>query len=364
MPIEFPTSPTQSLRNNIQQLVTKYGVDELQEILGELGIKVDPTEKKNVIEDISGETVKGYFLKCPRFISLSPDTRKTYTSELSQYIKFSNQNHTSSATFRQLAEPMNIVAYLGQYEPRSNTRAKKASFLRTFFSTTLKHFFDEKIDEIKPLLEIKTDESDIPKALKINQLREVVHLSAATGNGFRNFAIIMTFLSSGIRLKELRLIKIGDIDTDHQTIHVLGKGKKGAKARRSINLLGLCILRNYIKFTFQSQMEFLTEDQLDQLYVFSRNGGNRALASRTIQYFVEKLINKATSIPENEKNKYSVHTFRHCFAVYALEAGIDIYTISKLLGHESIETTTIYLKLFDEQLKKAVEKHPFANGLK
>ncbi|TMV52630.1 hypothetical protein FE783_00065 [Paenibacillus mesophilus] len=364
MPIELPTSPLQGLRINIQQLVAQYGLDELQEILGELGIMVDPSEKRNVTEDIPGQTVKEYFLSCPRFISFSPDTRTTYESELSQYVNFSSPTPTSLATLRQLAEPMNIMAYLNQYEPRSNTRAKKASFLRTFLRISLKHFFEEKIDEIKLLLEIKTDDSDIPKAFKIDQLREIVHLAAGPGNGFRNFTIIMTFLSSGIRLKELRLLKIGDIDTENQSIKVVGKGKKGAKVKRSINLLGLCILRNYVKFTFQSRVSSLTEEQLNDLYVFSTNGGKSSMTSRNIQYFVKKIIKKATTLSEKEKDQYSVHSFRHCYAVYALEAGIDIYTISKLLGHESIETTTVYLKLFDEQLKKAVERHPFANGLK
>lgn len=173
----------------------------------------------------------------------------------------------------------------------------------------------------------------------------------------------MTFLSSGIRLNELLQLKIGDIDTERQIIHVVGKGRKGAKTRRTINLLGLSILRNYIRFTFQAQIATFTEEQLDGLHVFSTDGGISAMSARTIQYIVKNLIKMATSIPKNMKSQYSVHTFRHCYAVYGLESGIDIYTLSKLLGHESIETTTIYLKLFEDQLKKAVEKHPFANGL-
>jgi integrase/recombinase XerD len=363
MSIELPTSPMQNLRQNIHQLVATYGVDDVQEILGELGLSVDSTKTQNNIEDIPGEAVKDFFLKCPRYLSLSSSTRTTYESELAQFVKFSKPVPTSYATLRQLADPKNIVAYLDQYKPRSNTRAKKASFLRTFFRITLKHFFSERIEDLQPLLDIKTDESDIPKALKVEQLREVVHLSTAKGNGFRNFTIIMTFLSSAIRLNELLQLKIGDIDTERQIIQVVAKGRKGAKRPRTINLLGLCILRNYIKFTYQSQIIHFTEEQLNGLYVFSTDGGTSAISSRNIQYFVKKLIKMATSIPENMKRQYSVHTFRHCYAVYGLESGIDIYTLAKLLGHESIETTAIYLKLFDEQLKKAVEKHPFANGL-
>lgn len=133
MPIEFPTSPMQNLRNNIQQLVATYGVDELQEILGELGLSVDPTKTQNNIEDISGKEVEEYFIKCPRFNSLSPSTRTTYKSELSQFIKFSMPTPTSTATLRQLAEPKNILAYLDKYEPRSYTRAKRRHSYEHFF---------------------------------------------------------------------------------------------------------------------------------------------------------------------------------------------------------------------------------------
>lgn len=54
----------------------------------------------------------------------------------------------------------------------------------------------------------------------------------------------------------------------------------------------------------------------------------------------------------------SFHKSRHSFATIALSSGIDIYTVSKLLGHRSLQTTQIYTKVVDERKRKAVSKMP------
>ncbi|MBD5200745.1 MAG: site-specific integrase [Bacteroidales bacterium] len=52
------------------------------------------------------------------------------------------------------------------------------------------------------------------------------------------------------------------------------------------------------------------------------------------------------------------HCARHTFAVMMLDLGVDLYTVSKLLGHKSIETTQVYAKILDKNKKAAVERIP------
>ena len=55
---------------------------------------------------------------------------------------------------------------------------------------------------------------------------------------------------------------------------------------------------------------------------------------------------------------FSVHKLRHTFATLMLEGGCDIYSLSKMMGHSDIKTTTIYLAASAEHLRSQMTKHP------
>lgn len=52
------------------------------------------------------------------------------------------------------------------------------------------------------------------------------------------------------------------------------------------------------------------------------------------------------------------HCARHSFAIMMLDLGVDLYTLSKLMGHRSIETTQVYAKILDKNKKAAVDRIP------
>ena len=58
------------------------------------------------------------------------------------------------------------------------------------------------------------------------------------------------------------------------------------------------------------------------------------------------------------KKHITFHTARHTHATMLLTLGVDLYTVSKLLGHTNIQTTQIYAKLVDESKKKAIDLIP------
>lgn len=114
---------------------------------------------------------------------------------------------------------------------------------------------------------------------------------------------------------------------------------------------------------YSRNRETLPESDYKQLFVFSSTGGKKPITPRAIQQFVKNIIRETKSIPVDYKERLGPHSFRHTFAIYGLEAGIDIYTLAQLLGHESLNTTMRYLKMFDDQLKKAINGHPFARDV-
>jgi len=67
---------------------------------------------------------------------------------------------------------------------------------------------------------------------------------------------------------------------------------------------------------------------------------------------------KKWAIASGIKKKLSSHVARHTFATMALSNGVDLYTVSKLLGHKNISTTQIYAKIVDKKKEEAVDMLP------
>lgn len=78
---------------------------------------------------------------------------------------------------------------------------------------------------------------------------------------------------------------------------------------------------------------------------------NEHMAAGTAESIIRK-IGKRAGV-----EKAHPHRFRRTGATMALRAGMPIMTVSKLLGHESLETTQIYLDISEEELKQAHEKY-------
>ena len=67
-------------------------------------------------------------------------------------------------------------------------------------------------------------------------------------------------------------------------------------------------------------------------------------------------INGKTQTKTITRHKYYFHTLRHSYATYLRDKGVDIYTISDLLGHSQVTTTQIYARISDTQRTKAINE--------
>ena len=67
-------------------------------------------------------------------------------------------------------------------------------------------------------------------------------------------------------------------------------------------------------------------------------------------------IIKEWTIEANIEKHVTYHTSRHTYATWMLSNGVDIYTVSKLLGHKSLRVTEVYAKIIDETKVNAVNK--------
>lgn len=146
----------------------------------------------------------------------------------------------------------------------------------------------------------------------------------------RNKLIILALMDTGIRLSELTSLTLEQIKGDY--IIVKGKGAKERVVPKS-PLLGKWL----IKYLNVRESYFLYRAIPPNLFL-SKNG--KALGSATI----DKVIKEAGEHSDISFDvRVSAHTLRHTYAQYQLRHGLDIYTLSRLLGHENIAITQTYL---------------------
>jgi site-specific recombinase XerD len=145
---------------------------------------------------------------------------------------------------------------------------------------------------------------------------------------------LMTAYASGLRLSELCGLRGCDIDSapDRMCIRVVqGKGAKDRYALLTPDLLEQ--LRLYWR---TCRMGAKAGDWL----FTSRRDPSQALASGCGQYYYYTARSAAGITKEG-----GIHSLRHAFATHLLEAGIDLNSISKLLGHAQLSTTCRYLQM-------------------
>lgn len=143
-------------------------------------------------------------------------------------------------------------------------------------------------------------------------------------------AMLMVVYSSGLRVSEAAALKIQHIDS--KTMRVFVECGKGGKDRYTL-LSEACLyaLREYWKMYRPRHRDgWLFLSTYDVTHITST--GIRSAFNEAV---------KRTSITKN----VSVHTLRHSFATHLLEDGATLLQIKELLGHASIQSTTIYLHL-------------------
>ena len=186
---------------------------------------------------------------------------------------------------------------------------------------------------------IKTfSDNEIRKMMDVYNYSSYIHA--------RNKCIMAILIDTGIRNFELCQLKITDIR--ETVIYIMGKGKKERVVPISPYLKKIMIREGYLKNNIL---------HYDNYFLSYRN---KPLTIEAVERIVRLCGEKANV---NKNIRCSPHTLRHYFAQSQLKNGLDVYSLSRLLGHENVTITKRYLQgLKDKEvLELGVKSSPLMN---
>lgn len=162
---------------------------------------------------------------------------------------------------------------------------------------------------------------------------------------YRNHAVFAMMLFAGLRRSEIIHLRYTDVDIENLSIFVhQGKGSKDRIIPMSHTLAQS--LKRYVE-----ERKRLKKTCPEFFASLNRNTG---FGDQSMKRLVVQM-RKVSCIP------FTSHKLRHTFATLMLEGGCDIYSLSKMMGHSDIKTTTIYLAASAEHLRAQMIKHPLNN---
>ena len=224
--------------------------------------------------------------------------------------------------------------------------SRKLSSLRTFYNFLVK----EGIIEYNYFVNINNPKKGLvlPKFINEKDITDIFDVCMGDDPILERDRLIIEILySTGIRVSELINIKLSDINFYNNEIKILGKGSK----ERIVIFNNTCreALYNFIN----NGRKELYKNDTGYLFI-GRNNGH--ISSKYVRDIINKIKVKA-----GVEGKISPHVFRHTFATDMLNNGADLVSVKDLLGHESLNTTSIYTHVTNEQIKKVYEMaHPRA----
>lgn len=183
--------------------------------------------------------------------------------------------------------------------------------------------------------------------LEVEKMRNVLRSN-------KDKAVFEILLSTGCRVTELTGIKRCDVDGNKIIVH--GKGQKDRVVY--LNARAIIALENYMKERSDVNV-YLFPRRARLSGVSRKDGGDWYVKKELVDDFlpagtaaIEEMI-RATG--KRVGVKAHPHKFRRTCATWALKRGMPLIQVSKMLGHESVETTQIYLDLDDRELESAHE---------
>ncbi len=322
------------------------------------------------IEDQLPDFMKDFFLYLKNGVAIS--TRLAYLQDILFFCKYlvsqtgitqqaQSIKNISLKEFNQI-KARDINRFLGDYcarytiekessitvmENHNRSLARKKSSLAVLFKFLYRdELISENItDGFNPIRLPKPQ----PDAIKKLEIDEVVKMLDVVENGYgltdkeleywdktklRDKAILLLFVTYGLRLKELQQLNISSFNFRRGEFIIFRK--RGKEIKMPLNKSIEKAVKDYIKLERPSE-ELISVEYKDALFLSLQK---RRMTEKTIRQLVKKY--SALALGTSKDNGYSPHKLRATAATSLIQYGFSIYDVQNLLDHDNVTTTQLY----------------------
>jgi integrase/recombinase XerD len=292
-----------------------------------------------------------YLLRFKQYLqlekSLAKNSLEAYEDDMMKLMVFCKDNYPNQSPEKISAKQLQqFLKWLNDFGLSGASQARIISGIKAFYKFLLLE------GDIKQspaeLIEAPRRGRKLPVSLDVEEIDRLIgKIDRSLAEGERNYCMLETLYSCGLRVSELVSLQITDLHLHEDYIKVRGKGDKERLV--PIGNTAKKLIQSYIH-TIRSRLAIKKEAE-DILFLNRR--GNK-LSRVMVFYIIKNLAQKA-----GIKKKLSPHTFRHSFATHLVDGGADLRAVQEMLGHESITTTEIYTHLDRQYLRDNIQTyHP------
>lgn len=269
-------------------------------------------------------------------------TQKSYLADAREFLGSLNGRELGTV------KKLQVVSYLTSVRERGvsdATRNRKHASISCLF----KALTELELLNINPAAGIKkskTEKNREPVYLDEQDLQRF--LSAVDGKyRSRNLAVFLLMSYMGLRVGEVHTLNQSDYNVERRSLRVFGKGRKWRNVP---------VPEDIAPYLDQALTDRLNPWHSKEEAMFISQKGRR-LSIRGIQGIAADTFSRFQSeVPSSQRRPYSSHKLRHSFATMLLRKGADLRTVQELLGHSSIQTTTVYTHITSREKEEAMSR--------
>lgn len=291
------------------------------------------------------EKLATYLEYCEYRKELDKKTLKAYRIDLRQYIECISTDDPNKEEIEEYITQLHKIY-------KQKTVKRKIASVKAFYN----YLEEMEFIEESPFRKIKVkfkETKTLPRIIPREYIEQLLNymykcLNECKKPSFkyivRDVAIIEVLFATGARVYEVSNIRADSINLNTGLIRFMGKGGR----ERYVQIGNASILKILKQYYVGNEQAIKTSG-----YFFVNNRGNR-YTEQSIRLMLKKYT-KQVGIDQN----ITPHMFRHSFATYLIEDGVDVSCVQQILGHSSIKTTQIYIHIAaKKQAEILKEMHP------